>query len=57
MHGTLGSVTSYNLWGSHHPRLASLFYYKKGLVTIYLIVYADDIIVASSSPSTAADLL
>jgi hypothetical protein len=35
----------------------SLFYYRKCSVTIYLLVYVDDIIGASSSPSAAADLL
>jgi hypothetical protein len=35
----------------------SLFYYKKGLVTFFLLVYVDDIIVASSSLSAATDLL
>jgi hypothetical protein len=35
----------------------SLFYYRKSSITIYLFVYVDDIIVASSSPSAAADLL
>jgi hypothetical protein len=35
----------------------SLLYYKKGSVTISLLVYVDDIIVASSSSSATADLL
>jgi hypothetical protein len=35
----------------------SLFHYKQGSVTIYLLVYVDDIIVASSFSSAAADLL
>jgi hypothetical protein len=35
----------------------SLFYYNKGYVTIFLLVYVDDIIVASSSTSVVSDLL
>jgi hypothetical protein len=35
----------------------SLFYYKKGSVTIYLLVYVNDIIVPSSSSSAISDLL
>jgi hypothetical protein len=35
----------------------SLFHYKKGLVTIFLLIYADDIIIASSSSSAATQLL
>jgi hypothetical protein len=35
----------------------SLFYYNKGLVTIFLLVYVDDIIVASFSASAVSDLL
>jgi hypothetical protein len=35
----------------------SLFHYRQGSVTIYLLVYVDDIIVASSSSSATADLL
>jgi hypothetical protein len=35
----------------------SLFYYKKGSITIFLLIYVDDIIVASSSLSTTAELL
>jgi hypothetical protein len=35
----------------------SLFYYKKDSVTIYLLIYANDIIVASSSSSAISDLL
>jgi hypothetical protein len=35
----------------------SLFYYSKGLVTIFLHVYVDDIIVASSTASVVSDLL
>jgi hypothetical protein len=35
----------------------SLFDYKKGLVTIFLLIYVDDIIVANSSSSAVDDLL
>jgi hypothetical protein len=35
----------------------SLFYYRKGPVTVFLLVYVDDIIIASSSSSTTAGLL
>jgi hypothetical protein len=35
----------------------SLFYFKKGSVTIFLLVHIDDIIVASSSSSATTDLL
>jgi hypothetical protein len=35
----------------------SLFYYSKGSITIFLLVYIDDIIVASSSASAVSDLL
>jgi hypothetical protein len=35
----------------------SLFYYKKGSVTIFLLIYIDDIIVASSSSSATTGLL
>jgi hypothetical protein len=35
----------------------SLFHYKKGVVTMFLLVYVNDIIVASSSSTTASDLL
>jgi hypothetical protein len=35
----------------------SLFYYSKGSVTIFLLVYVNDIIVASSSASAVSDLL
>jgi hypothetical protein len=35
----------------------SLFYYSKGSVTIFLVIYVDDIIVASSSASVVCDLL
>jgi histone deacetylase 1/2 len=35
----------------------SLFYYNKGLVTIFVLVYVDDIIVASSSSSATKALL
>jgi hypothetical protein len=34
----------------------SLFYCKKGSVTIFLLIYFDDIIVASSSPSATVEL-
>jgi hypothetical protein len=34
-----------------------LFYYKKGAITIFILVYVDDIIVASSSSSTVDALL
>jgi hypothetical protein len=44
-------VTSSNYVG------ISLFYYRKGLVTIFLLVYVDDIIIASSSSSVLSDLL
>jgi hypothetical protein len=42
-----------------HPSKAdiSLFYYNKGSVTILLLVYVDDIIVAGSSASVVSDLL
>jgi hypothetical protein len=35
----------------------SLFHYKKGMVTIFLLIYVDDIIIANSSSSTVAQLL
>jgi hypothetical protein len=35
----------------------SLFIYKKGHVTIYLLVYVDDIIITSSSPAAIEALL
>jgi histone deacetylase 1/2 len=35
----------------------SLFYYRKGSVTIFVLVYVDDIIVASSSPVATKALL
>jgi hypothetical protein len=35
----------------------SLFYYRKGPVTIFLLIYVDDITIASSSSSTVAELL
>jgi hypothetical protein len=35
----------------------SLFIYKKGTVTIYLLVYVDDIIITSSSPAAIEALL
>jgi hypothetical protein len=35
----------------------SLFFYKKGSITIYFLVYVDDIIVISSSPATIDALL
>jgi histone deacetylase 1/2 len=35
----------------------SLFYYKKGDITIFLLIYVDDIIVASSSHSATQALL
>lgn len=35
----------------------SLFYYSRGEYTIYILVYVDDIIVASSSPKATAALL
>jgi hypothetical protein len=35
----------------------SLFYYSKGSVTIFLLIYVDDIIVASSSSSAVDHLL
>jgi hypothetical protein len=35
----------------------SLFYYKKGSITIFLLIYVDDIIIASSSSSAADSLL
>jgi histone deacetylase 1/2 len=35
----------------------SLFFYSKGDVTIFLLIYADDIIVASSTPNATAALL
>lgn len=42
-----------------HPSKAdiSLFYYSKGGHTIFVLVYVDDIIVASSSPEATAALL
>uniref|UniRef100_A0A8R7V3W8 Reverse transcriptase Ty1/copia-type domain-containing protein n=1 Tax=Triticum urartu TaxID=4572 RepID=A0A8R7V3W8_TRIUA len=35
----------------------SLFFYSKGNVTIFVLVYVDDIIVASSSPDATTCLL
>ena len=35
----------------------SLFFYKKGNITIFVLVYVDDIIVASSSPDATTCLL
>jgi hypothetical protein len=35
----------------------SLFIYMKGAITIYLLMYADDIIIAGSSPSAVDALL
>jgi histone deacetylase 1/2 len=35
----------------------SLFYYKKGGITVFVLVYVDDIIVASSSPEATKMLL
>jgi hypothetical protein len=35
----------------------ALFFYNKGNVTIFLLIYVDDIIVASSSPQATAALL
>jgi hypothetical protein len=35
----------------------SLFYYQKGSVTIFLLVYVDDIIVTDSSPVVVPALL
>jgi hypothetical protein len=35
----------------------SLFFYGKGHVTIFLLIYVDDIIVASSSPDAADALI
>jgi hypothetical protein len=35
----------------------SLFFYNKGNISIYVLVYVDDIIVASSTPSAASSLL
>jgi hypothetical protein len=35
----------------------SLFYYNKGSVTIYVLIYVDDIIVASSTQEATANLL
>ena len=35
----------------------SLFYYKKGQITIFLLIYVDDIIVASSSERATQALL
>jgi hypothetical protein len=35
----------------------SLFHYKRGSVQIFLLVYVDDIIVASSNDSAVTDLL
>jgi hypothetical protein len=35
----------------------SLFYYKKGVVTTFMLIYVDDIIVASSSPLAVNALL
>jgi hypothetical protein len=35
----------------------SLFYYKRGSITIYLLIYVDDIIAASSSSYVISDLL
>jgi hypothetical protein len=35
----------------------SLFHYSKGLITMYLLVYVDDIIIASSSSSAVSGLL
>lgn len=36
---------------------ASLFYYNKGRYTLFVLVYVDDIIVASSSPTATTALL
>ncbi|EEC68428.1 hypothetical protein OsI_36616 [Oryza sativa Indica Group] len=35
----------------------SLFFYKKGQVSIFLLIYVDDIIVASSVPDATSTLL
>jgi histone deacetylase 1/2 len=35
----------------------SLFYFNKGLVTVFVLVYVDDIIVVSSTPEATTDLL
>jgi hypothetical protein len=35
----------------------SLFYYKKGVVTMFMLIYVDEIIVASSSPLAVNALL
>jgi hypothetical protein len=35
----------------------TLFYYSKGSITIFLLVYVDDIIIASSSYSAASAML
>jgi hypothetical protein len=35
----------------------SLFHYKKGLLTMYLLIYVDDIVIASSSSSVMSGLL
>jgi hypothetical protein len=35
----------------------SLFHYRKGSITMFLLVYVDDIIVASSSPAAVTALL
>jgi hypothetical protein len=35
----------------------SLFHYSKGSVTMFLLVYVDDIIIASSSSSATSELL
>jgi hypothetical protein len=35
----------------------SLFYYRKGSITMFLLVYVDDIIIASSSSSVVSDLM
>jgi hypothetical protein len=54
----LGLVLNYKHLVVFHQKLnISLYMYKKGYVTIFLLVYVDDIIVTSSSPSAIDALL
>jgi hypothetical protein len=54
----LGLVLNYKHLVVFHQKLnISLYMYKKGYVTIFLLIYVDDIIVTSSSPSAIDALL